>query len=69
MEQHNQKQCKPERQTVPLWPDAAQILGIGRNVAYDGAKSGQIPTIRIGKRILVSRTAINRLLSGDGTAA
>jgi excisionase family DNA binding protein len=42
--------------------EAAAILGISRNAAYEAAKTGQIPIIRIGKRILVPRAALDRLL-------
>ena len=68
MKQLRSETAKTECQTVPLWPEAAKILGIGRNVAYNAAKSGEIPVIQIGKRILVSRTALERLLSGDRAA-
>lgn len=43
-------------------PEAAKQLGIGRSAAYEAARTGQIPTIRIGKRILVPRAALERLL-------
>jgi hypothetical protein len=35
---------------------------VGRNQGYDAAKSGQIPRIKIGKRLLVPKTAFDRLL-------
>lgn len=43
--------------------EAAKLLGIGRNHAYDAAKSGELPTIKIGKRILVPRVALEALLA------
>lgn len=43
-------------------PEAAQELGISRNGAYEAAKRGEIPTVRIGRRLLVPRNAIDRLL-------
>jgi excisionase family DNA binding protein len=46
--------------------EAAKELGIGRNQAYAAAKRGEIPTIRIGNRILVLREPFKRLL-GVGT--
>ncbi len=53
---------------VPLWhserPDAADILGISRHLAYAGARSGHIPTVRIGGRVLVPVPALRRLV-GD----
>jgi excisionase family DNA binding protein len=39
-------------------------LGIGRNQAYEAAHRGEIPSIRIGKRILVPVAALDRLLNG-----
>ena len=47
--------------------EAATILGIGRNQAYEAARRGDIPTIKIGKRILVPRAALDRLLEGATT--
>jgi excisionase family DNA binding protein len=43
--------------------EAAQRLGISRNGAYNAAKLGQIPTIRIGNRILVPVAALDRHLT------
>jgi excisionase family DNA binding protein len=53
---------KIARQTVTVW-EAARILGVGRNKAYEAARSGEIPTIRIGKRLLVPLAALERLLA------
>lgn len=58
---------KDRRDLRPLTiPEAAGILGIGRNQGYEAARSGQIPTIRIGRRLLVPRPAFERLLE-EGT--
>lgn len=42
--------------------EAARLLGIGRNQCYEALKRGELPSIRIGKRLLVPRTALDRLL-------
>ena len=52
--------------TIPIWPDVCQLLGISRYSGYEAAKRGEIPTIRIGKRILVPRVALYRLLESVG---
>ncbi|MDI6029072.1 helix-turn-helix domain-containing protein [Corticibacterium sp. UT-5YL-CI-8] len=40
-------------------PEAGSLFfGIGRNAAYDAAKSGDIPTIKIGGRIMVPVVAL-----------
>ncbi len=44
-------------------PEAAKKLGIGRNTAYEAARTGEIPTIKIGKRLLVPREALERKLA------
>jgi excisionase family DNA binding protein len=43
--------------------EVARLLRIGRNQAYDSVKSGVIPSIRIGKRILIPRAALHLLLN------
>ena len=50
-------------------PEAARVLGIGRSAAYEAARTGQIPTIRIGKRLLVPIVALKRLLEDAGKPA
>jgi excisionase family DNA binding protein len=44
--------------------EAGKLLGISRNQAYEVAHRGEIPTIKIGKRLLVPRAALNRMLDG-----
>ena len=53
---------KDERLTMNV-PEAGKVLGISRATAYAMARSGQLPTIRLGKRILVPRQALERLLA------
>ena len=42
--------------------EAAKVLGIGRNLCYDRVKTGDIPVIKIGRRLLVPRQALEKLL-------
>jgi excisionase family DNA binding protein len=42
--------------------EAAVALGISRAFAYDAVRRGDIPAIKIGRRILVPRSALDRLL-------
>ena len=44
---------------------AARLLGIGRNQAYEAARRGELPTIRIGARLLVPRERLHRMLGAD----
>jgi excisionase family DNA binding protein len=43
-------------------PEAAELLGIGRNAAYEAVRRGQIPAIRVGRRWLVPVLALDQLL-------
>jgi excisionase family DNA binding protein len=44
--------------------DAAKLLGISRGLAYEAARRGELPVIRLGRRLLVPR---QRLLELVGT--
>ena len=46
--------------------DVAAALGISRASAYEGVKTGEIPSIRIGRRFLVPTAGVRRLLQLDG---
>ncbi len=45
--------------------EAARRLRIGRNGAYEAARRGELPVVRIGRRLLVPRAALDHLLGGD----
>lgn len=44
--------------------EAASELGLCRNTIYRLAASGELPTIRLGKRMLVPAPALHALLEG-----
>jgi excisionase family DNA binding protein len=48
--------------------EAGHLLGIGRNGAYEAARRGEIPTIKIGRRLLVPKAALEAMLGGKGPA-
>jgi excisionase family DNA binding protein len=56
-----------ERRTYSI-PEAGKMLGISRGAAYDAARDGSLPTIKIGGRILVPKAALDRMLNGDPEA-
>ena len=49
--------------------ETAYLLGLSRNATYQGVQSGAIPSIRVGKRILVPKAALERMLECGGTHA
>jgi excisionase family DNA binding protein len=44
--------------------EAAAVLRIGRASAYDAIHRGELTAVKIGRRLLVPRAVIERLLSG-----
>ncbi len=48
-------------------PDAGRIyLGIGRDAAYEAARRGDLPIIRVGKLMRVPVVAMERMLEEAG---
>ena len=43
-------------------PEAAAMLGLSRNFGYESVKQGQLPVIRFGKRLLIPRAALEKML-------
>ena len=58
---------KPRGRVITL-AEAAAILRISRGSAYEAAKRREIPTIKIGRRMLVPSDAFERLLAGNSAA-
>ena len=46
--------------------EAAALLGISRALAYDLVRRGELPQLRLGRRIVVPRRALENLID-DGT--
>jgi excisionase family DNA binding protein len=56
-------------QPVATVDEAAKVLRIGRSMAYNAVKSGDIRSIKIGRRLLVPTAAIRELLTQGSDAA
>lgn len=46
----------------------AKLLGISRGLAFTAVRAGDIPSIRIGRRILVPRDRLRQMLGLDEAA-
>ena len=44
---------------------AARVLGLGRTAAYDAARRGELPTRRLGRRLLVPVPALLEWLGAN----
>jgi excisionase family DNA binding protein len=58
--------------TINDYPDfltveqAREILGLGKNTIYEALKRGDIPSVRIGRLIRVSKKALEEAMNGKG---
>jgi excisionase family DNA binding protein len=58
--------------TINDYPDfltveqAREILGLGKNTIYEALKRGDIPSVRIGRLIRVSKKALEETMNGKG---
>ena len=43
--------------------ETAVLLGLGRNSTYEAITRGQIPSIRVGRRVLVPSAALEHMLA------
>ena len=50
-------------------PIAGKVLTLGRNASYEACKRGEIPSIRVGGRVLVPVARLRAMVEGDGGAA
>ena len=63
MELTNAKQQEKEESLVLTVPEAARKLRIGVGRCYELTRCGRLRSIRVGKRILIPRTAILEFLA------
>ena len=43
--------------------ETAEILGLSRDSAYAGVNAGSIPAVKVGRRFIIPRIALERKLS------
>ncbi len=49
--------------------EAAQLLGIGRGLAYDLIVEGRIPSLRLGRRLLLPRFGLEQWIAQEAGVA
>jgi len=59
---NNQPNTKEDDSLVLTPVETARLLRISRTNCYEQIRQGVIPSVRIGKRIIVPRTALMRML-------
>lgn len=49
--------------------EAAELLGISRGLAFEAVNRGELPSIRVGRRILIPRSRLMALIDGSDAEA
>lgn len=55
-----------ERGAIKPWPTTARLLGLSRNAVYAGIMRGEIPSLKVGKRIVVPVPLLRAMLGDSG---
>ncbi len=56
------KAAASEKPLVYTVDEAARLLRMSRQTVYEAARRGEVPSIRIGRRVLVPRAGLERLI-------
>jgi excisionase family DNA binding protein len=59
---------RPAQRLTMTVEEAAIALGISRATAYEAVGRGEIPCIRIGRRILIPKVALEKMLEAPNSA-
>lgn len=51
--------------TVISVESAGHVLGISRSTAYQAARTGELPTLRLGRKLVVPTARLLRMLGAD----
>ena len=62
------RMCR-EHVTVPLWPHAGQALGMSRDKTYTAARDNELPTIKVGSKVMMATAVLSRMLGLEEMAA
>jgi excisionase family DNA binding protein len=64
-EDHQPIELDPTIRPTVSVDEAAIVLGVSRGTAYDAVERGELPSIRVGRRIRVPTASLARLVGLD----
>lgn len=56
----------PDEKLTLSVSECAKALSVSRGLAYQMAREGRLPTLKFGRRLLVPRAALEKMLAGAG---
>jgi excisionase family DNA binding protein len=60
----NHAPSAPDERLTYSIEEAGQLLGISRGLAYQLANSGGLPTLRLGRRLVIPKAALQKMIEG-----
>ncbi len=57
-----------ERQVLTV-VEVAQVLGLSRNATYEAIRRGDIPSIRVGRRVVIPIVSLKKMLDVSASEA
>jgi excisionase family DNA binding protein len=64
-----QMPTEPDQRLTISVEETGRLLGISRGLAYELVNRGELPSVRLGRRIVVPRRALDRMLNLPDDAA
>lgn len=58
-------ELKKEGRSTATVREGAEVLGIGTGSAYQAVRAGQLPALRLGRKWLISVSALARMLEDE----
>jgi excisionase family DNA binding protein len=55
----------PESRRLLSLPEVCEILGVGRTTVFELVRSGALPSLKIGRRRLVTRMSVENFIEGQ----
>jgi excisionase family DNA binding protein len=62
-------ECRCSEPLVYKVEQVSEMLNLGLNQVYEGIRRGEIPSVKVGRRILVPRRKLLDMLNGEGSDA
>lgn len=58
-----------EQVLIPIWPDGAHAIGVGRTTMFELVAAGRIATVQVGRKRLVSPDELRAFAKRLATSA
>lgn len=54
-----------DKRAILTVAEVAELLGISRGTAYEYVRTGELPSVRLGRRLVIPKHRFEELLNGE----